>query len=94
MDEITLIHTGLAWDVKNLIFCHSGSSKIHCTHKHSNTCHGLNFYSKDIYIFIYIYIFFLNALNNVLYIRINNNLKLQTTPIYAAIRSPKIYLFI
>ena len=36
----------------------SGSSKIHCTHKHSNTCHGLNFHHKLI---------FLNARKNVHY---------------------------
>ena len=58
MDEITLIHAGLAWDVENFIFCYSGCLKIYHTHKYSNTCHGLNFYRKDI---------FLNAPNNVRY---------------------------
>ena len=29
---------------KTLFFAISGSSKIHCTHTHSNTCHRLNFY--------------------------------------------------
>ena len=32
-------------------FAISGSSKIHGTHKHSNTCHGLNFDRKFIVFF-------------------------------------------
>ena len=44
---------------QKLRFCHCGSSKIYRTHKHSNICHGLSFYHKNIY--------FLNAPNNVIY---------------------------
>ena len=31
-------------------FAISCSSKIHPTHKHSNTCHGLNFYLELIFL--------------------------------------------
>ena len=65
MDEITLTQAGWAWKVKNFIFAISGNSKFRCTNKHSNTCHGINFYCKLI---------FLNAPNNVLY---QNQFQLQ-----------------
>ena len=50
-------------------FLPSGSSKIHRTYKHSYTCHGLNFYRKDI--------FFLLLLT-MSSIRINNSWKFHT----------------
>ena len=39
---------------KTSVFAISGTSKIHRTYKHSNTCHGFYIY----------HIFFLNARNN------------------------------
>ena len=47
-------------------FCHFGSSKIDRTHKHSNTCHWLNFHHT--------LILFLNARYNVVY---RNQLQLK-----------------
>ena len=35
---------GWVWKVQNFIFFAISGSKIHCIHKHSNTCHGLNFH--------------------------------------------------
>ena len=49
-------------------FAISGSSKIHRIHKHSNTCHVLNFHR--------------NMIVTMSSIRINNNLKIQKPPIY------------
>ena len=67
--EISLkhLHTKYGWNNPNSrrfglknkknFFAISGSLKIHLTHKHSNTCHGLNFHLN----------FFLNARNNIFY---------------------------
>ena len=44
MDEITHeSHAGWPEKSKTSCFAISGSLKIYRTHKHSNTCHGLNF---------------------------------------------------
>ena len=59
MDEITLTHTCFVEKSKTSVFAISGSSKFHCAHKHSNTCHWINLNRKDL--------FFLNAPKNVLY---------------------------
>ena len=45
MDEITLTHSGWAWEVQKLIFCHFWHLK-NLLHTHSNTCHRLNFHCK------------------------------------------------
>ena len=66
LDEITPTDAGWAWSPElqkipknsTSFFETSGSSKIHPTDKHSNTCHELNFHRKLI---------FFNACNNVLY---------------------------
>ena len=63
---ITLTEAGLAWKVQNFTFCHFCQLKIYHTHKHSNTCHGLNFHC---------YLIFLNAHNDVLY---QNQYQLQS----------------
>ena len=54
MDEITLTHTGLAFNFLTFL-----AAQKFMAHKHSNTCQGLNFHHKDL--------LFLNAPNNVLY---------------------------
>ena len=46
MDEITLIHTGLAWKVSNFSFCYFWQFKNSLYNKYSNTWHGLNFHCK------------------------------------------------
>ena len=72
INEITLTHTGLTWKVKNFIFCHFWQLKIHRTHKHLNTCHGLNFHRKLTLLFL--------MLLTMSSIRINNNWNYQKTP--------------
>ena len=44
MDEITQTHAGWTEKSKMSVFAISGIPKIHPTHKHSNTCHGLIFH--------------------------------------------------
>ena len=58
---------------KTSFFAIFGSSKIHGTHKHSNTCHGLNFHCKLI---------FFEMLVTMSSIRINNNWNYQKNTNY------------
>ena len=53
--EITLTEAGWAWKVKNFTFFPFLAAQNLLQHKHSNTCHGLNFHQN--------LIFFLNARN-------------------------------
>ena len=49
MDEMTLTEAGFPEKSKTPIFCHFWPLKIHGIHKHSNTCHGLNFHRNSIF---------------------------------------------
>ena len=43
-NNTNLFHSGWAWKVQNLTFSHFWQLKIYRIHKHSNTCHPLNFH--------------------------------------------------
>ena len=73
VDEITQTHTGWAWKVLNFIFCHFWELKNLLQHKHSNSCHALNFHRKLIFFKTFI---------RMVSIRINNNWNYPKTSNY------------